>query len=93
MWQRTAVLGQMRADARVATFVLHTAGRQGLSGAMHDTIVLPMTRLELGSHLGLTLETVSRCLSRLRAQGIVDVRQRKLRILDWNALVNMSRGQ
>ena len=51
-----------------------------------------MTREEIGSYLGLKLETVSRTFSRFAEEGIVEVRQRHIRIVDSDALqriVNM----
>jgi CRP/FNR family transcriptional regulator len=50
-----------------------------------------MTREEIGSYLGLTLETVSRTFSRLQDEGVLEVRQRQIRIVDqaaMKALVN-----
>ena len=49
-------------------------------------LVLRMTREEIGSYLGLKLETVSRMFSKFAEQGIVEVRQRHVRILDTVAL-------
>ena len=45
-----------------------------------------MTREEIGSYLGLKLETVSRTFSKFADDGIVEVRQRNVRILDTDAL-------
>jgi CRP/FNR family transcriptional regulator len=45
-----------------------------------------MTREEIGSYLGLKLETVSRTFSRLQDDGVLEVKQRQIRILDQNAL-------
>jgi CRP/FNR family transcriptional regulator, anaerobic regulatory protein len=57
--------------------------------------VLRMTREEIGSYLGLTLETVSRTFSRLQDEGVLEVRQRQIRIVDQAAmkrLVNTPNG-
>jgi CRP/FNR family transcriptional regulator len=48
--------------------------------------VLRMTREEIGSYLGLKLETVSRTFSRLQDDGVLEVKQRQIRIVDQNAL-------
>lgn len=45
-----------------------------------------MTREEIGSYLGLKLETVSRTLSKLAEDGVLDVKQRQVRVLDRPAL-------
>ena len=49
-------------------------------------LVLRMTREEIGSYLGLKLETVSRAFSRFQADGILEVKQRHVRVLDPAAL-------
>jgi CRP/FNR family transcriptional regulator len=45
-----------------------------------------MTREEIGSYLGLKLETISRTFSKFVEQGIIEVRQRHVRILNADAL-------
>jgi CRP/FNR family transcriptional regulator len=45
-----------------------------------------MTREEIGSYLGLKLETVSRTFSRLQDDGVLEVKQRQIRIVDQDAL-------
>jgi CRP/FNR family transcriptional regulator len=45
-----------------------------------------MAREDIGNYLGLTLETVSRCFSRLKNAGVLDVDNRRIRILDIKAL-------
>ena len=45
-----------------------------------------MTREEIGSYLGLKLETVSRAFSKFAEEGLVEVKQRHVRILDTQAL-------
>ncbi|MEO8248249.1 MAG: fumarate/nitrate reduction transcriptional regulator Fnr [Burkholderiales bacterium] len=79
-------LGSMRAEERLANFLLNLVRRLHVRGLSRTEIVLRMTREEIGSFLGLTLETVSRTFSRLAEQGILEVRQRHLRILDDAAL-------
>jgi CRP/FNR family transcriptional regulator len=48
--------------------------------------VLRMTREEIGSYLGLKLETVSRTFSKFVEEGIIEVKQRHVRILNPDAL-------
>ncbi len=60
-----------------------------LRGLRNDQIMLRMTRAEIGSYLGLTLETVSRALSRLAREGLigfVDKGRRDIHIPDVRAL-------
>jgi CRP/FNR family transcriptional regulator, anaerobic regulatory protein len=47
---------------------------------------LPMAREDIGNYLGLTLETVSRCFSRLKNAGVLEVDGRHVRIVDFEAL-------
>nr|MBP6578547.1 winged helix-turn-helix domain-containing protein [Acidovorax sp.] len=56
-------------------------------------LVLRMTREEIGSYLGLKLETVSRTFSKFVEEGTVEVRQRHVRILDTDALRRIVNNQ
>lgn len=80
------LLGSMRAEERLAAFLLNLTQRLHARGFSACELVLRMTREEIGSYLGLTLETVSRTFSRFSEDGIVEVRQRHIRILDSVAL-------
>lgn len=77
------------ADARVADFLRTWAQAMAMRGLRTDQILLHMTRAEIGSYLGLTLETVSRALSRLAREGLIgfaDKGRRDIRIPDLGAL-------
>ena len=76
------MLGGMRADERLAAFLLDLARRLQARGLPAAALVLRMTRAEIGSYLGLKLETVSRAFSRLQDNGLLVVRQRRIRIVD-----------
>lgn len=80
------LLGSMRAEERLAAFLLNLVQRLHARGFSRSELVLRMTREEIGSYLGLKLETVSRTLSKFAADGIVEVEQRNVRILDPEAL-------
>ena len=80
------LLGSMRAEERLAAFLLNLVQRLHARGFSPLELVLRMTREEIGSYLGLKLETVSRMFSKFAEQGIVEVRQRHVRILDTVAL-------
>jgi CRP/FNR family transcriptional regulator, anaerobic regulatory protein len=85
------LLGTMHAEERVAAFLLNLVQRLHSRGFSRHEVILRMTREEIGSYLGLTLETVSRTLSRLADLGLLSVRHRHVRILDADALQNMIR--
>ncbi len=80
------LLGSMRAEERLAAFLLNLAQRLKTRGFSATDLVLRMTREEIGSYLGLKLETVSRALSKFAEDGIVEVKQRHVRIVQEDAL-------
>jgi CRP/FNR family transcriptional regulator len=80
------LLGNMRAEERLAAFLLNLTQRLQARGFSASSLVLRMTREEIGSYLGLKLETVSRTFSKFHEEGLMEVKQRQLRILDQAAL-------
>lgn len=80
------LLGSMRAEERLAAFLLNLTQRLQARGFSPTQIVLRMTREEIGSYLGLKLETVSRCFSKFSDDGVLEVKQRHLRILKESAI-------
>ena len=80
------LLGSMRAEERLAAFLLNLVQRLHARGFSQSELVLRMTREEIGSYLGLKLETVSRTFSKFVEDGIVEVKQRHVRILNTDAL-------
>jgi CRP/FNR family transcriptional regulator len=80
------LLGSMRAEERLAAFLLNLVQRLHARGFSQSELVLRMTREEIGSYLGLKLETVSRTFSKFVEEGIVEVKQRHVRILNADGL-------
>jgi CRP/FNR family transcriptional regulator len=80
------LLGSMRAEERLAAFLLNLVQRLHARGFSQSELVLRMTREEIGSYLGLKLETVSRTFSKFAEDGIIEVKQRHVRILNTEAL-------
>ncbi len=80
------LLGSMRAEERLAAFLLNLVQRLHARGFSQSELVLRMTREEIGSYLGLKLETVSRTFSKFVEDGIVEVKQRHVRILNTDGL-------
>jgi CRP/FNR family transcriptional regulator, anaerobic regulatory protein len=80
------LLGSMRAEERLAAFLLNLVQRLHARGFSQSELVLRMTREEIGSYLGMKLETVSRTFSKFVEDGIIEVKQRYVQIRDTEAL-------
>jgi len=80
------LLGSMRADERLAAFLANLAKRSTIRHQSGSELVLRMTREDIGSYLGLKLETVSRILSRFHDQNLLEVKGRNIRIIDADGL-------
>ena len=83
------LLGSMTAEQRLAAFLLSLSRRHQRLGFSGSRFVLRMTREEVGNYLGLTLETVSRMLSRFQREGLLAVQQRDVEIRDTDRLMEM----
>jgi CRP/FNR family transcriptional regulator len=83
------LLGTMTAEQRVAAFLLNLSARLKARGYSPASFVLRMSREEIGSYLGLKIETVSRMFSKLQKAGIVDARGKEIRILDHEKLARL----
>jgi len=84
--QLIAMLAQKTAEQKVATFLVITSARnvrRHLSGLHFD---LPMSRTDIGNFLGLTIETVSRILTKLNKDGVVAIKNKDVQINDINHL-------
>jgi CRP/FNR family transcriptional regulator len=86
------LLGSMRAEERLAAFLLNLTQRLRTRGFSSSSLILRMTREEIGSYLGLKLETVSRAFSRFQDEGILTVKQRQIEVLDPDALQRLVNG-
>ena len=87
------LLGSMKAEERLATFLLNLSQRLVARGYSPSEFHLRMTRDEIGSYLGLSLETVSRLFSRFQHDGLITVQMKHICILDVAALrAILSRG-
>lgn len=87
------LLGTMLAEERMATFLLNLSQRFAARGYSTSEFVLRMTRAEIGSFLGLKLETASRVLSRFAKDGLLEVDQKRVRIVDAEGLRAIVTGQ
>lgn len=80
------LLGTLSAEGRVAAFVLDLAERLCGRSQTRCSLALRMSRNEIGSYLGLTLETVSRIFSKLQTDGLLGIDCRQVQLLDTAAL-------
>lgn len=80
------LLGAMTSEERVATFLVNLSMRFAQRGYSRSEFILRMSREEIGSYLGLRLETVSRRFGQFCDQGLLEVRQRCVRILNPDGL-------
>jgi CRP/FNR family transcriptional regulator len=80
------LLGSMSAQERLAAFLINLSMRLERRGYSASRFVLRMTRDDIGSFLGLKLETVSRLFSAFHKDGLIDVRQKHVSIVDTKGL-------
>ena len=80
------LLGSMSAEARLAAFLVNLSQRFVRRGYSPSEFILRMTREEIGSYLGLKLETVSRLFSKFQKSGLLEVQQKHVRVLDPQGL-------
>ena len=86
------LLGNMRAEERIAAFLLNLSQRLHHRGFAANDFILRMSREEIGSYLGLKLETVSRTLSRFHQEGLIMVEHKHIKLLKPEMLNQMVSG-
>jgi CRP-like cAMP-binding protein len=86
--EHSVILGRCTAIERVAWFALLMRDRLG----GEDRFVLPMPRPDIADYLGLTVETLSRSLGRLRKMGVIDCYRQTVEILDPARLRSVAPG-
>ena len=79
-------LGSLRADEKLASFLIDLSQRYEARGYSRTEFVLRMTRGEIGSFLGLKLETVSRVLSKFADSNLIEIHQKRVHILNLAGL-------
>lgn len=83
------LLGSMNAEERLAAFLFNLAKRLQARGFSSSELVLRMTREEIGSYLGMQLETVSRTFKKMSVEAVIEVNGRHVRIVNIDALSKM----
>jgi CRP/FNR family transcriptional regulator len=76
------LLGNMRAEQRFAAFLVNLSSRYAARGYSSTNFQLRMSREEIGNYLGLTIESISRLLSRFKKQSLLRVSNREIEILE-----------
>ena len=80
------LLGSMNAEERLAAFLLNLSHRLKMRGYSAVEFHLRMSRAEIGSYLGMTLETVSRTFSAFQQLNLLEVDKRHIRLLSIDGL-------
>jgi CRP/FNR family transcriptional regulator len=86
------LLGNMRAEQRFAVFLINMSSRYSTRGYSSTSFQLRMSREDIGNYLGLTIESISRLLSRFKKQGWLEVDKREVIILDPLMLKALAAG-
>lgn len=86
------LLGNMRAEQRLAAFLTNLSARYETRGYSATSFQLRMTREDIGNYLGLTIESVSRLLSRFKRDGLLKVSTRDLEVIDLAGLKRIAAG-
>ncbi|MFQ5973620.1 MAG: Crp/Fnr family transcriptional regulator [Alphaproteobacteria bacterium] len=85
------LLGRKSAVEKLASFLLHLADQSETRGDGPDVIYLPMARTDIADFLGLTTETVSRILGRLKAAGVIRLlRTNQIKLVDFGRLIELA---
>lgn len=86
------LMGNLSAEERMAAFLLNLSTRMGTRGYSPTAFVLRMTREDIGSYLGLRLETICRAIAVLRDNSIVNISGRTVEILNLSRLKQLING-
>lgn len=87
------LLSRKNAQERMAIFLHQISERYRLLGRSGERFLIPMSREDIGSYLGLVIETVSRTLSRMQDDGLIEVNGRELAIRDTARLYGLAHGR
>ncbi len=86
------LLGRRTAEERVATFLVSLRDRLRRVGQMSVTLALPMSRQDIADYLGLTIETVSRTITRFAKDKTILVVPDGVRLLNMDRLEALAAG-
>lgn len=83
------VLSKRPAEERLAYFLISLSERLKRRGFSSSEFKLSLTRQEIGNHLGLALETVSRLLKKFQDDGLIVVQNRFIQIKNLHSLKSL----
>jgi len=83
------LLGSMQGEERLAAFMLNLSQRFHIRGYSRFNLILRMKREEIGSYLGMKVETVSRIFTKFQEQGLLHVHQKNIQIINLQGLRNL----
>lgn len=86
------LLGNMRAEQRFASFLVNLSSRYAARGYSSVAFQFRMTREEIGNYLGLTIESISRLLSKFKKRGCIRVNNREVELVDPAVLKAVAAG-
>ena len=87
------LLARRNAEQKLATFLINLSGRYKARGYSANNFDLTMSRYDIGNYLGLADETVSRLISKLRDQKIINAERKKISILNHDMLCKVAEGE
>jgi len=87
------LLGKKTAEERIGTFLLNLSQRYQQRHLSATLFRLPMARTDIANYLGLAVETVSRNITRLQTQGILEVEGKDVEILDHKRLHHVAHNE
>ena len=88
--QLITLLSKNTAEERIAALMLSISSRNARRQLSSTSFRLPMSRIDIGNYLGLTVETVSRVFSRLQKLGVLEVSNKEIEILDIKGLQDIA---
>lgn len=86
------LLGGMRAEQRFAVFLINLSARYAARGYSATSFQMRMSREDIANYLGLTIESVSRLLSRFKKQCWIEVDKREITLLELPRLKAIAAG-
>ncbi|QJC35978.1 fumarate/nitrate reduction transcriptional regulator Fnr [Enterobacteriaceae endosymbiont of Donacia cincticornis] len=83
-----SLLSRKKAEIKLATFIYDLSKKFKIIGYSHENFFLSMTRSDIGNYLGITVETVSRILSKFKKSNILMINGKNIIINNYLKLIN-----